>query len=284
MTVRVVITRPASEAQVWADAVQVAGYEPVMFPLLVIERLNDVSGIHKAWHQMAENAAVMFVSGNAVNFFMQGMPKATADHAPEPLRTRAWATGPGTRQALLAHGWPAHLIDMPAPGAAQFDSEALWSVVRQQLVPGHKVLVVRGETRAISLPAEPLQQPATGSLVAAPLEQAPSAGRDWLAQRIVAAGATPVFCVSYWRCRPALSAENIRFIQGAAGAGAVWLFSSSEALNNLAALFPGENWARAFAVATHERIAERALRAGFGTVRVARPTLADVLASIESLS
>ncbi len=83
---------------------------------------------------------------------------------------------------------------------------------------------------------------------------------------------------------PELNSGRIRALHNAVGADAVWLFSSSEALSNLTVLMPGENWAQARAVATHPRIAQRVQLAGFGTVRLARPTLADVLASIESLS
>ena len=271
---RVVITRPASEAQHWADSVRAAGHEPVVIPLIGIQPLADASNVHQAWLHLDENAAVMFVSGNAVHFFMLARPLAPVGQITEPIRTRAWATGPGTRQALLARGWPPQLIDTPPDAAAQFDSEALWAVVKPQIGVGHRVLVVRGETWA--MPSHPGPAPAP--------EQSPGAGRDWLAQRIAEAGALPVFCISYGRCMPDLSAGQIRQIQGAVGAGAVWLFSSSEALNNLTTLVPGENWAHACAVATHPRIAERAQAAGFGAVHVTRPTVADVLASIESLA
>ena len=282
---RVVITRPSSEARHWADSVRAAGHEPVLIPLIGIEPLADGANLQKAWRQLGENAAAMFVSGNAVHFFMLARPLTEAGQAAEPIRTRAWATGPGTRQALLACGWPGHLIDTPHAAAIQFDSEALWAVVKLQLAPGHKVLVVRGETVAMPSHRESRQPCGTvGTVLGQALDQAPGTGRDWLAQKITEAGALPVFCISYLRRVPDLSTEHMRQIRGAVGTGVVWLFSSSEALNNLTALVPGENWARACAVATHPRIAQSAQAAGFGTVRVTRPTVVDVLASIESLA
>ena len=75
--------------------------------------------------------------------------------------------------------------------------------------------------------------------------------------------------------------------------GAIWLFSSSECVANLAALTrstplavqqdePHSQWTGSVAVATHPRIARAARDVGFGTVHLSRPGLADVLASIES--
>ena len=284
----VAITRPASEAQHWADALQAAGHEPVVFPMIDIRPFADVSNLHRAWRQLGDCAAAMFVSGNAVNFFMKARPAASGCSTAEPIQTRAWATGPGTRQALLTHGWPPDLIDSPSEGAAQFDSEALWAVVKPQIRPGKRVLLVRGET--LALDAHPhfatpagVSQPRNGPCLAQVPAQTPEGGRDWLAQRITEAGALAVSCVSYLRCMPELNPVQMRAIRHAVEAHAVWLFSSSEALNNLTVVMPGESWISARAVATHPRIAQRVRSAGFGIVRVARPTLKDVLASIESL-
>ncbi len=282
---RVIITRPATEARQWADFLRDAGHEPVVLPLIDIEPLADVSQIRRAWHDLDGFISVMFVSANAVHFFMLARPLPAGGAPAQPICTRAWATGPGTRQALLAHGWPPHLIDTPPDTATQFDSEALWAVVKPQVGLGHQVLVVRGESVGM-----PLQAGATVACHGAAPENGPTPkltpglGRDWLALRIAESGATPFFCISYVRCMPLLAGLQTDLLQGAAGAGAVWLFSSSEALKNLVALVPDAKWEQARAVATHARIAQQARLAGFGTVQVTRPTLADVLASIESLA
>jgi uroporphyrinogen-III synthase len=64
----------------------------------------------------------------------------------------------------------------------------------------------------------------------------------------------------------------------------VWLFSSSEAIDNLAALAgAGVDWSQVRAVATHARIAARAQQLGLGQVELARPTLAAVSACIQSM-
>ena len=211
----------------------------------------------------------MFVSGNAVNGFMMARPIAAAGQMGSPIRTRAWATGPGTRQVLIKNGWPANLIDAPPQEAAQFDSEALWSGVSGQVRPGGKVLVIRGETYPSSTAQSAIQ--------------ASNSGRDWLVNKIIEAGATPLVFASYWRCAPVMTSEQLNQIEVAASSGALWLFSSSEAIANLMALVPSQKWSGARAVATHPRIAARAQAAGFGRVKLARPTVKDVLASIESL-
>jgi uroporphyrinogen-III synthase len=46
----------------------------------------------------------------------------------------------------------------------------------------------------------------------------------------------------------------------------LWLFSSSEAVANLALLAPGADWSRAVAIASHERIVAAARQLGFGQV------------------
>ena len=97
-----------------------------------------------AWLALDGFRAVMFVSGNAVRHFFGQRPAA----APWPVRTRAWATGNGTSEALRDAGVAPFLIDSPAADAAQFDSETLWQQVGGQLKPGDKVLIVRAAALA----------------------------------------------------------------------------------------------------------------------------------------
>ena len=55
-----------------------------------------------------------------------------------------------------------------------------------------------------------------------------------------------------------------------------------QAVRALRAALPGQSWAQARALATHPRIAAAARKAGFGLVCESRPTLPDVLASLNS--
>ncbi|HRL37460.1 MAG TPA: uroporphyrinogen-III synthase, partial [Ottowia beijingensis] len=89
---------------------------------------------------------------------------------------------------------------------------------------------------------------------------------------------------AYRRLPPQLSAAQQARARAAAADGALWLFSSSEAITNLCQCLPGTDWSAARALVTHPRIGDAARAAGFGAVHDTRPTLEAVAASIESLA
>jgi uroporphyrinogen-III synthase len=107
-------------------------------------------------------------------------------------------------------------------------------------------------------------------------------GRDWLAQRLASHHVSVRAVTAYLRAAPGFSAEQMAQARQGAHAGAVWLFSSSQAIAHLQALLPGQDWSRAGAVATHPRIALAAREAGFGVVCESRPTEDAVSAALES--
>ena len=257
---RVLVTRPAPDAQHWVQQLQARGIVASALPLIDIARAD-----HAALDQARRDAAtpghyraLMFVSGNAVQFFFApGVPLASG--------TRAWAPGPGTARSLQAAGVPAAQIDGPPPDAAQFDSEALWPVVRAQIQAGDRVLIVRGS-----------QGDSAGALAAT------GQGREWLADQLRQAGAHIEFVAVYQRRAPRLSAADQALARAAAQDGTLWLFSSSEAIANLQRALPGTDWRQARALTTHPRIAAAAQQAGFGYIQECRPSLSEVAASIES--
>lgn len=265
---RVIVTRPEQEARQWVSTLANAGYEAVALPLIGVLPAPNPDAVLAAWQRLHQFDAVMFVSGNAVDHFFALKP-AVARVLDESgaIKIRAFVTGPGSFSALRrAQVDPAN-IDMPDRDAGQFDSEALWAVVRHRVQPGYRILVVRG----------------TGSHQAAAEDAAQGAGRDWFAEQVRGAGGSAEFLVSYQRRAPDLTADTAALAQQAATDGSVWLFSSSEAIGNLVAACPGQSWAAAKTVVTHNRIALTARAAGFGVVCESRPTLPALLASIESL-
>ncbi len=133
---RVIVTRPETDAQAWLDAIQKAGHEAVYLPLIEIGPAPDTQAVDLAWQQWPRWQAVMFVSAQAVRMFFAQRPMQTGP--------RFWATGPGTRQALIEAGVAANAIDAPNADSAQFDSEALWQVVSPSLKKQAPVLIVRG--------------------------------------------------------------------------------------------------------------------------------------------
>lgn len=266
MSKRVIVTRPLREAQGWVRELSAAGLSAVALPLIDIRPVDDPAPLHRAWQHLADYLGVMFVSANAVDAFFASKPPLTLSFCANEaaIKTRAWATGPGTAAALQRAGVAPGCLDAPPADAPQFDSEALWQRVGATVQPGQRVLIVRGSDGQNDSATE-------------------GVGRDWFAKRVGEAGAVVDFVVSYQRVRPLLDAAQLQLAREAAADGSVWLFSSSEAVAHLLASLPGQDWQAARAVATHPRIATAAKQGGFGMVVESRPALADIKGSIESM-
>ena len=282
---RVIVTRPAQDAAHWVEGLTTSGFEAQALPLIEIGPITDPAAtarLQEAWRDLSGYAACMFVSGNAVHyFFQQKMAAAPSHRAQEAINNRALeaimtlppklrflAPGPGTAAALVAVGVPTSQIDTPPGEAGQFDSEALWQVVRQRDWRGQRILVLRGQTIGGA-------------------HQAP-AGRDWLAQQFQAAGAQVENISVYQRSAPVLTDAQTHLTQTARRDGSVWLFSSSEALANLLqqplpVADAGLEWRGARAIATHPRIAQAVRAAGWGVVQESRPTMADIVDALRSI-
>lgn len=263
---RAIVTRPEHDAAQWVADLQARGIAAVALPLIAITACRAPQAqapLRAARERLAQYRAVMFVSGNAVQHFLEpDSAQVRMEWSSNAMPTRAWTPGPGTARVLQALGVPAERIDGPAPDAPQFDSEALWQRVAPQVRPGDRVLIVRGAAEGESA--------------------GPGTGRDWLAAQIRAAGGSVDFVAAYERGAPDLTPAQQALAREAAHDGSLWLFSSSEAVAHLRAAFPAQDWAPARALATHPRIAAAARAAGFGRVIECKPALADVVASIES--
>ena len=251
LPLRVVVTRPAAQAEAWVARLRERGIDAEALPLIEIAAAEDPAPLVDAWQKIASHRLVVFVSANAVEHFFAARPDAIA----WPDDVAAAAPGPGTAQALLRAGCPAASIVSPTIEAAQFDSEALWERLRGRDWSGSRVLVVRGD-----------------------------GGRDWLAERLVDAGAQVDTVSAYRRFAPRFTgAARDRLDAAIADGGAVWLFSSSEAIANLEAAAGPGRFGAARAVATHPRIAARARSLGFGVVVEAAPGLDAVIACLQSI-
>jgi uroporphyrinogen-III synthase len=250
---RVLVTRPGREARLWADRLRQRGIDAEPLPLIDIVA-TDPAPVAAGWQQLAACHAAMFVSANAVEAFFAARPPSLM----WPATTQAWATGPGTAGALQRAGVPPASLLAPPLDARQFDSEALWRLLGDTTtLAGARVLIVRGAD-------------AQGRL----------AGRPWLATQLAEVGAQVLELVAYARQLPQWDAPlRARLL---AMPDALWLFSSSDAVRHLRRLLPEADWRGAHALATHERIAQAAHGAGFGHVETVRPTLDDIVASIES--
>jgi uroporphyrinogen-III synthase len=248
---RVIVTRPAAEAAEWVEALRARGFDAVALPLIDIRIATETASLRDAWSRIGSYRAVMFVSANAVRGFFSVRP-ASSNFSP-----RAWATGAGTRAALSQEG--VDTIDAPPPDSPQFDSEALWDVVKDQCKRGDRVLIVRGGDAGSGI-----------------------AGRDWLADQLAANGVQVEQVLAYERAAASWTPAQMQIAADAAHDGSVWLFSSSQAIANLRGCAPGVQWSNAHAVATHPRIAQAARAAGFGVVCVSRPPVEAVVRALES--
>lgn len=287
---RVLVTRPQPQADEWVARLEALGQPAMALPLLAIEPLppTDVQ-LRAAWARLAQRRLVMFVSPNAVSSFMAARPPGWA----WPDTLLAGATGPGTVAALTAAGVPTLRIAAPRVDAAQFDAETLWNDrLQQEDWCGMTVLIVRA-----------------------------SEGRDWLARTLAAQGADVEMLAAYRRCAPRWTDQQRAALQGLlqlaadhapvdghaiAGAAAalppaVWLFSSSEAIQQLPALWtqqgpaatacglaaPGDGLPAALrcwpGLATHPRIADTARAAGFGQVMQIQPDPEIVVQAVDRL-
>jgi len=253
----VVVVRPRAQALAWADALARAGVPARPLPLIDIRpapRPHAVAEVAAALVEAAaagERPLAMFVSANAVEGFF-----AAASLPAWPTGAIAGATGPGTAAALRAAGVPDAAIAAPPADAPSFDSEALWAVVGTQSWTGRPAWIVRG-----------------------------NGGRDWFADRLREAGARVAKVQSYERAAPVLGAAQRRLLDAVLAEPPhwCWLFSSSEAIDNLDALCPGRDWSAALALATHPRIAERARALGIAEVREVAPDVAAIRVAVQGL-
>ena len=262
---RILVTRPQPEADRWVAALRTHGLHAEALPLIGI-RATPSPALRQAQSMWQQYSAIMVVSGNAAaHFFDENWRLAIGTQAASAIKTRVWAPGPGTAAALQPLGVPPALIDMPDASAAQFDSETLWQRVRTQVMPGSRVLIVRGSDA--QAPASPQGQ-----------------GREWLAQQLRQAGATVDFIATYQRCGPEWTAALHNQAATALAPDCCWIFSSSEAVMHLRHRFEAQQLGLAHALATHPRIVQAAVDAGFHAVQPCRPALADVLVSLESMA
>ncbi|KQW69824.1 uroporphyrinogen-III synthase [Methylibium sp. Root1272] len=258
---RVLVTRPEEQAREWVARLAERGVVAAALPLIAIEAPADPVPVRSAWQTLPQRSLLVFVSPNAVTQFFAQRP-AGGDW---PAALRFGSPGPGTSAALRAAGVAPGAIVEPPLDAGRFDSEALWAVLGP-LGPwqGRSVLIVRGSVDG----------------------EAQGRGREWLSQVLRDAGAHVDLVAAYRRVPPRLdpAGQAVWAAALAAPAEHLWLFSSSEAIDQLDALTAAAgsapDWQAAQALATHPRIAQRARSAGFGRVIEASPTLEAVVAAI----
>jgi uroporphyrinogen-III synthase len=223
---RVLITRPAGQADRLARLVREAGGEPLCIPAIEILPLEDPALFHALAQRLDAFDLAIFVSRNAVR------------RALELLGGRAWpaglkvaTVGQGSKEELEQRGF-AQVI---AP-EAQSDSEALLAMPALAAVQGRRVVVFRGDT-----------------------------GRQLLGEALEKRGAAVEYAACYRRVRPAgagLAAAWLRGVDAVTLSSAEGLSNLIEMLGEGAI----SKLAASALFVPHARVAREAERRGLSAV------------------
>ncbi|MDD5411392.1 MAG: uroporphyrinogen-III synthase [Methylobacter sp.] len=134
--VRVLVTRPAHQAENLCRLIEEQGGEAIRFPTLDIVSRDDASEITKTLANLDRFQWVVFISANAVNFAL----KANSGKIDCMKSVRFAAVGQSTAQAMKMAELAVDLV--PESG---YNSEALLAMPQLQQVDGQNCLIVRGE-------------------------------------------------------------------------------------------------------------------------------------------
>lgn len=132
--VRVLVTRPAHQADALVSLIETEGGEAIRLPTIEIAPPVDPTALDAVFKRWADFHLVIFVSPNALR---AALPRLRAFGISPTLPCAA--VGPGTQQALRAEGFE----DVLAP-TTNFDSEALLELLPTASVAGKNILIVRG--------------------------------------------------------------------------------------------------------------------------------------------
>lgn len=131
---RVLVTRPAHQADALVHLIETEGGEAIRLPTIEIAPPTDPAGLDAVLKRWADFHLVIFVSPNAVR---AALPRLRAFGFPP--RMPCAAVGQATQQALRAEGFE----NVLAPSAS-FDSEALLELLPAARVAEKNILIVRG--------------------------------------------------------------------------------------------------------------------------------------------
>jgi uroporphyrinogen-III synthase len=134
--VRVLITRPAHQAEPLAQLIEAEGGEAIRLPTIEIAEPQDPAAAEQALRTLPHAGLAIFISPNAV---VHGLARLRAGGGWPPTMRFA-AVGAGTAHALQAAG----IREVIVPGE-RFNSEALLDCLPAESLRGETVLLFRGE-------------------------------------------------------------------------------------------------------------------------------------------
>ena len=143
---RVLVTRAEGQAQKTAAMLRERGAEPLVEPTIAFEAPTDPALLRKAIASLRDYGFVLFTSENGVRFFWESLTHQGLD-ARALGNARLGAIGPGTAQALEAHGVRADVV------AKEFRGEGLAQAVLDAMGSERpRVLLARAEEAREVLP------------------------------------------------------------------------------------------------------------------------------------
>ena len=146
---RILVTRPAHQAEGLCRRISEHGGEPIRLPTLAIGDLSTSDEAQALLSRLADYHILVFVSPNAVRLGLAAIQR----HGGLPAGTTLATVGEGSARALReALGRGPDLV----PGDT-FDSEGLLALPALQAVAGRRILILRGEDGRTLL-AETLRQ------------------------------------------------------------------------------------------------------------------------------
>ena len=234
VTINILVTRPAGQAQDLCAAVRAMGLTVHCLPMLQVLPLAELAPEQRQQVlDLDQYQHLIFISANAVQ---HGMACIESCWPQLPVGLHWYAVGSGTARLLSSYGVSVH-----TPGAAM-TSEGLLALPQLQQVQGERVLVVKGE-----------------------------GGRQTLAAELSSRGARVDELACYRRAAPELAPQtlSLKLTQWAID---VVMISSGEGLGNMLALLsPAETTKFRYItfLVPSPRVAEMARSAGFEQVIVA---------------
>ncbi len=142
---RVLITRPAQQAQDFARALYARGVEPILASTIAIVPPDDSMPAHRAIDELAQFRWVVFTSQHGVDAFFDRLASLDAD-ARYLGNTKVAAIGSKTAERLRAYGVRADLVP------AVFVSEEIARALIEATHDGDRVLIYRAQEARDVLP------------------------------------------------------------------------------------------------------------------------------------
>jgi len=132
---RVLVTRPAHQAENLCRLITEYGGIAVRFPTLAIVDCDDLLAIQKTLSNLEAFDGLIFISANAVNFALKANSGKIARLKTRPIV----AIGKATANALAMAGLCVDLLP-----ENNYNSEALLALPEMQQIQGQQLLIVRG--------------------------------------------------------------------------------------------------------------------------------------------